>query len=72
MQDEKEINISLQMTEPIGVEPYIIVISKDNIDFSFCETSGAKRNPASILERMLTQSGKQTRASGTISDESDK
>ncbi len=72
VQDEKEISITLRMTEPIGVERYIVIVSKENIDFSFYETKGAKRNAKSVLERMLTQSGKQTRDSGTVSDEPDK
>ncbi len=72
IQDGKEANITLRMTEPIGVERFIIVVSKDNVDLSFYESKNARRNAKSILERMLTQSGKKTRDSGTISDEPDK
>ncbi len=72
VQDEKEITVNLRMTEPAGIERYVIVISKDNIDFSFYESKGAKRDAKSILERMLTQSGKRTRDGETISDEPDK
>ena len=72
VQDEKEIQITLRMTEPIGFERYIIVVSKDYIDFSFYETSGSRRTAKSILEQILTQSGKKTRDGETVSDEPDK
>ena len=71
VQDEKEITVNLQMTKPIGIERYIIVVSKDQIDFSFYEIKGAKRTGNSILEKMLTQSGKRTRDSATVSNEPD-
>ncbi|CAN5200688.1 hypothetical protein BH20ACI1_BH20ACI1_21600 [soil metagenome] len=74
--DGKEItrlnNILLKSKYPVGIEHYIIIISKDYVDFSFYQSNGTKRDAKSILERMLTQSGKQTRDSGTISDEPDK
>lgn len=72
LQDEKEISVTLRVTEPIGIERYIIVVSKDNADFSFYESKDAKRKAKSILELMLTQSGKQTRDSATVTDEPDK
>ena len=71
VQDGVEKAVTLRMTEPIGVERYIIVVSKDNVDFSFYESKGTKRDAKSILERMLTQSGKKTRDSGTVADEPD-
>lgn len=71
--DEKEISVVLKTKEPVGIERYIIVVSKDYVDFSFYESTGARRDPKSILEQVLTQSGQQTRNAGTvIKDEPDK
>lgn len=73
VKDAGEIAVTIKMTEPVGVERFIIVVSKDNVDFSFYETAkGTKRNPKSILERLLTQSGMKTRDAGTLVDEPDR
>ena len=66
VQDGKEIGINIKTTEPIGVERYIIIISKDYVDFSFYESRGVRRDAKSILEKMLTQSGQRTRSSGLV------
>ncbi len=69
VQDEKEISLYLKATEPVGIERFIIVISKDYVDFSFYESSrinAGKRNATSVLEQMLTQSGQRTRSSGLV------
>lgn len=70
----KEKEIFLRMTEPVGIERFMIVVSKDYVDFSFYETTkGARRNPKSILEQVLTQSGMKTRDAGTmVTDEPDR
>ncbi|MEO8073682.1 MAG: caspase family protein [Acidobacteriota bacterium] len=72
VQDNKEITVYLRMTEPSGIERFVIVISKDNVDFSFYESKGTRRAAKSVLEQMLTQSGRQSRNSETVSDEPDK
>lgn len=68
--DKKEITVNLRMTEPVGIERFMIIVSKDSVDFSFYETSrGARRSPKSILEQVLTQSGTKSRDAETFTDE---
>ena len=59
------------MTEPVGIERFVIVVSKDLIDLSFYETRG-RRNSASLLERLLTRSGEATRDARSVIDAPDR
>lgn len=59
-------------SKPAGAEHLIVVVSKKFVDFSFYGSVTARRNPQSILERLLKQSGTKTRDSATlIPDEPD-
>ena len=71
LQDGKDLNITLRMTEPVGIERFIIVVSKDLIDLSFYETRET-RNSQSPLERLLTRSGERTRDARAVVDAPDR
>lgn len=71
LQDGKDVNITLRMTEPVGIERFVIVVSKDHIDLSFYETRGT-RNSSSLLERLLTRSGEATRDARSVVDAPDR
>jgi hypothetical protein len=59
-------------SKPAGAEHLILIVSKQFVDFSFYNSVGARRNPQSILERLLKQSGTRTRDAGTlVTDEPD-
>ena len=49
-----------------------MIVSRKFVDLSFYNSVSPRRNPQSLLERMLKQSGTKTRDSGTlIPDEPD-
>jgi hypothetical protein len=59
-------------SKPAGAEQLVVIVSKKFVDFSFYSSVGARRNPQSVLERLLKQSGNKTRDAGTlIPDEPD-
>ena len=58
---------------PIGVEHYIVVVSRQYADFSFYRSwkSIERGRPVTPLQRLLMQSGTATRGSKTVVDEPD-
>ncbi len=58
---------------PIGVEHYIVVVSRQYADFSFYRSwkSIERGGPVTPLQRLLMQSGTATRGSKTVVDEPD-
>lgn len=84
LQDDGEQTVALRTGAPTGIERFVVVVSKPEDarsqagavsaapDFSFYEVGGSRRDGASILEQLLTQSGTITKRAGTVSDEPDK
>ena len=66
VKDEGEAVVFLRTIEPVGIEHYVVILSKDYVDFSFYETDAVNREATSTLEKLLSQSGRRTRRSGLV------
>jgi Caspase domain. len=70
--DGAEIEKYFQTKPPVGIEHYVVIVSRQFIDFSFIDSKLTRSIPLSPLGQILTQSGTRTRdTSSLIPDEPD-
>jgi hypothetical protein len=64
--DGREIERHFYSTRPLGMERFVVLVTKQPVDLSFLEFSGSARSARSPLESVLVRSGIRSRDSGTV------
>jgi Caspase domain len=69
--DGVEIERYFQTRAPVGIEHYVVIVSRQYIDFGFIDSRLTKSAPLSPLGQILTQSGTRSRDPNLVPDEPD-